>query len=309
MDEKKVLAIVDADSLVFHCSKEDLKESLDILDERVQNILTETKADYYSMFISMGNYFRHTIDPSYKANRKKYGGTPLLWTKVLKNYLMEKYGAVAGRNVEADDLCKYFYNRKYISAEPMDSGIIAGMSYESMDKETLFMLPDGVIPLSKDVKQVKVILCTPDKDLLHSIVGAHFNYSYKLQDKENPDSLIKGWWIETNFVDTEADFWRTMISGDPGDGIIGLHGCGDAFAKKLYSNLGNDTYQSRCLDAYIKHHKDIARGIYEFQKMYRLLHILDSESDFLREVGYIPEFQYRDVVKKETEQTQQETIF
>ena len=34
---------------------------------------------------------------------------------------------------------------------------------------------------------------------------------------------------------------------------------------------------------------DISQGIYNFQKNYRLLHLLDTDEDFMREIGTIPE--------------------
>jgi hypothetical protein len=33
-----------------------------------------------------------------------------------------------------------------------------------------------------------------------------------------------------------------------------------------------------------------SQGIYEFQKNYRLLHMLDCDEDFMREIGKLPEF-------------------
>jgi len=42
-----------------------------------------------------------------------------------------------------------------------------------------------------------------------------------------------------------------------------------------------------------------SQGIFEFQKNYRLLHILDTEEDFIREVGYIPELPEFRPVKEE----------
>ena len=44
----------------------------------------------------------------------------------------------------------------------------------------------------------------------------------------------------------------------------------------------------------------IQNGIYEFQKNYRLLHILEDDSDFIREVGYIPALpEIQEVIKPE----------
>ena len=34
----------------------------------------------------------------------------------------------------------------------------------------------------------------------------------------------------------------------------------------------------------------VSQGIYEFQKNYRLLHLLSSDEDFNREIGELPKF-------------------
>jgi len=274
MAEKKKLVLIDADSLVFQCSKENLKESLDIIDERINNIFEATGADYYSMFISLGGYFRHKIDPSYKSNRKKYS-TSLLWTRTLKNYLIEKYGAVAGKEVEADDLVNYFYNNKIC------------IHYDAIGNPIISAKND-IFNLTADGEEMEVILASPDKDLLQSIPGKHFNYSYKLADKENPDSLVKGFWVDTSNTEADEFLRMQMIVGDVADGINGLSGKGPVYWKKMCAE--RTPFWSEILNEYIIHHGDASVGIFEFQKNYRLLKMLGNDNDFLREVGYIPEF-------------------
>lgn len=285
----KNYVIIDADGLIYHSSKQDLKESIDILDEKIQNILNKTRADYYSMFISMGSYFRHKVNPTYKSNRKQYP-SPLLWVRTLKDYLIEGYGAIASKDVEADDLCKYFYNKNYASGITFH----AQMTFDGELQKSLFISNQGL--LIGDGEEVRVILATPDKDLLKSIPGTHFNYSYKLENKDTPEeSLVKGTWITTTKDEAYQDIWYKMIEGDSTDGIIGLRGKGRAFAKSLYSDEGRQFYDL-CLEAYVKHYNNETEAIVRFQENYRMLHILENDGDFLREVGYLPEFTYRDVI-------------
>ena len=275
---EKTLVIIDGDGLVYHASKQDLKQSLDILDEKVQNIFDSTKASHYLMLISLGTYFRNNLSPEYKANRKKYE-SPLLWTRTLKNFLIESYGAVAGRNVEADDMCAYIYNKPLYCGKPKsDNEICLDMEIFSFDPQTL-----------TDYTEVKKILCSPDKDLLNNIPGKHFNYSYKLPDKNNPDSVIKGFWIETSEDEAKINFWKSMITGDPSDNIPGLPGKGKAYAEHLYKDIAVWDMPTLCTEAYQSYYKNEAKAIFEFQKNYRLLHMLNSDEDFYREVGYIPE--------------------
>lgn len=272
---QKVLVLIDADSLVYSSSKEGLQESIENIDDKIKNIFEQTGADFYAMFISLGTYFRHRVDPAYKAQRKAYP-TQLLWTRTLKNYLIEKYGAIASKDVEADDLVAYFYNKKmFYNGEQEDIDISFEQSIYATD------------PL-------KIVVASPDKDLLQSLWGSHYNYTYRLEDRDNPNSLIKGWWVETS--ESQADEYLRMqvICGDAGDNVGGLRGRGAAYWKKI--TVHNILSWGDLLQEYITHHKDVATGVYEFQKNFRLLKLLDSDSDFFREVGYIPEFAYHKVI-------------
>ena len=292
----KTLVIIDADSLIYQSSKESLVESIEIIDEKIRNIFTQTSADYYSMFISMGVYYRHKVSSLYKSNRKKYH-SPLRWTKTLKNYLIEKYGAIAGRDVEADDLCTYFYNQFYIIDRSQSiSNFPQGEEMDALEneiEERLVILER--IPELPYEPEVRVILASPDKDLLQNIPGVHFNYTYKLLDKENPDSLIRGEWITTSEEDAGNFIWKQMITGDASDGIAGLPGKGEAFARKLYNNISLSR-PVLCFNAYLEHYEnDVTQALMRFQENYRMLHILENDSDFIREVGYIPELIYHKV--------------
>ena len=144
-------------------------------------------------------------------------------------------------------------------------------------------------------KPVDTILVSPDKDLLESIGGSHFNYSYKLLDKTNPDSLIKGWWVVTSKEEAELFKLYQLIAGDTSDGVKGIEGKG----KKFFEKLEEKSIQN-VLVQYIKQYGE-AKGIYEFQKNYRLLYLLSTNEDFFREVGYIPENLIVDKIVKQSD--------
>jgi hypothetical protein len=113
----KRLVLIDADGLLYHSSRDTIEESLTTIDEKINNILEKTEATHYSLFISQGKYFRHSIFPEYKQNRTK-SPTQLKWIKTLRQYLVEKYNAVSMNGVEADDLINYWYNKTfYISKD------------------------------------------------------------------------------------------------------------------------------------------------------------------------------------------------
>ena len=105
--KKTNLVLIDADGLIYHSSKDLLQQSIEILDEKINNILLQTQANEYILFISEGRYFRSDISEDYKSNRKKHP-SQLKWLKTLKNYLKEQWGAFSMQSVESDDLCAYY---------------------------------------------------------------------------------------------------------------------------------------------------------------------------------------------------------
>lgn len=241
------LVLIDADGLAFHALRETLNESLEVLGAKVNNIFDKTQATHYSMFLSGGKYFRHDLFEGYKKMRERQKDR-VSWKNTLKAILKEKYGAVKMYNVEADDLVSFMYYN-YPETSP--------------------------------------IIASPDKDLLFNIPGMHFNYSYKLQNKEDPSSVIEGWWVNTTVDEAKENFWTSMIVGDSTDGVIGLHGKGAKYAQKLFEGhpyINTDVYRNLVFNEYILYHGE-SKGIYEFQKTYRTLSLLSSPEDFEREVG------------------------
>ena len=273
------LAIIDGDALTYHSSKDSIHESIEIIDEKIQNIFIQTGATHYVLFISNSPYFRHQISSEYKSNRNKYK-IPLKWLKTLKSYLIENWGAQSMNLVEADDLCAYWMNKDLCIADD-DKIEPREVFVDALDYCAVENLPQF------EFESMEKVLCAVDKDLLQSIPGKHFNYTYKLEDKDNPNSVIKGWWVETSEADSD-DFKRMqMYVGDVTDNILGIPGKGI----KYYEKISQEVKPSwgEILLAYQVHYGQ-SQGIYEFQKNYRLLHLLDCDEDFIREVGEVPKF-------------------
>lgn len=271
---KKNLAIIDSDSLCYMGAKEDtLQQVIEKVDTKIQEILYETKADYYVLLVSKGKYFRHDLSvdkqskkASYKSNRV-YGIQP--WVKTVKEYLIAKYDAVWYPQLEADDITAWLMHQE------------------------LYLYPDNTISSCKisnlDLK-INKILVAKDKDLLYSIQGKHLNFSKKL-DKNN-------WgmeWIKTSLDDSLKFKANQLLIGDASDGIEALKGVGPKKAEKLLANWREGPIESYILGIYIEYYKgNTSKAIYEFQKNYRLLHMLTTDEDYIREVGYypsLPEFQ------------------
>lgn len=262
------LLLIDADGLVYHSSRDTLEESIQVLNEKIQNMFSKTEATHYSMFISQGKYFRHNLFSEYKGSRSKYP-TPLKWIKTLKSYLIENWNAQWMDNVEADDLVAYWKSKSIEYTENIQCALM-GISD-----------PNPIKPFEDKV------VCSPDKDLLQSIPGKHFNYSYKLENKEDPNSVTKGWWIETNKIKANLFKLSQVIIGDSTDSIKGCEGLGEAVWNKMVTDGVNS--ELGILSKYLNKYGQ-SQGIYEFQKNYRLLHLLDCDEDFMREVGRLPEF-------------------
>jgi len=276
------LLLIDADGLIYHSSRETLEESIQVLNDKITNMYQETGAQYSCFFISQGRYFRHAISEDYKKSR---GNTksPLKWLKTLKSYLIEEYGAQSMNLVEADDLVAYWYSRDFLLVE----GIPCSMPLEDFDA-------------GLKIEPLDTILCSPDKDLLQSIEGTFFNYSYRLVDKTKPESVEKGWWVTTD--DRESLYFQAkqLLMGDSTDGIKCLKNVGEVKASKILEGIHPKQYFSGILEEYIKEFGS-SKGIYEFQKNYRLLHLLTTDSDFMQEVGKLPEFPIINEIKpKET---------
>lgn len=277
------LALIDGDALCYQSSKETLVESIQNIDEKINNIFEKTKATHYVIFISNTPYFRHKISPDYKSGRSKYT-SPLKWLKTLKKYLIEGWGAQSMNLVEADDLITYWMNNP--------------IHYWRKDE----------IGESDAIFECKKVLCSPDKDLLQSVVGKNFNYTYKLEDKTKPESLVKGWWVETSVEDASFFIWEQMIMNDNSDGVRGIYGKGKAWCDKNFAGKSLKEVQHLVFDEYMKEY-GTEQGIHNFQKNFKLLHLLSSDEDFIREVGVLPTFpEIRQVLTKPVEEVNLEDL-
>jgi len=112
MENKKSkpnLAVIDGDSIVYICSKENLEDSIKNVDSLIKDILKQCNAQFYYLFISEGKYFRHNVSSAYKANRPPQ---TLKYIRTLKNYLKEEYNEMSVSLLEADDLNAFVINNK-----------------------------------------------------------------------------------------------------------------------------------------------------------------------------------------------------
>jgi hypothetical protein len=272
---KKKLLLWDADYIAYKHTKDDsLEEAIKKVDEHIEWILEFSKADAYVMFISEGKYFRNDIafekkeaKSSYKAKRVNTGQP---WVKVIKEYLKSKYGAYSEKLSEADDLVVYWNNKS-----------------TSQDLSRILCVDDVV----------ETIIVATDKDVLYNTVGQHIN-PCKLNKETKEWETI---WVETEENDAIKHFWIQMLMGDNTDGITGIPKIGEVKAKKFLDNKPPDlNYPEFVLRKYYQHFGE-SQGIYEFQKNYRLLKMLETDEDWLREIGYTPTLKNVQFINKQSE--------
>jgi 5'-3' exonuclease len=198
-------ALLDGDIYAFRPAAASENENLNIaiwrMEEMIDNTLAEAGADEFSIFLSGDNNFRYEVYPEYKANRPKERPRYL---KDLKNYLIEKYGAVVSDGCEADDLL----------------GIAQCTWFEGTDPKP-------------------TIICSIDKDL-RMIPGNH--YSFEIRGTNKGTSWVKP--AERCVVepfDGLRRFYLQCLTGDSTDNIKGASGIGKVKGNRILADCTNES--------------------------------------------------------------------
>lgn len=267
------LAIIDADSMCYICSKDTIKESIDAIDFLLTNILRETGSTHYYLFLSEGKYFRHSVEPNYKANRKP---SDLKFVRTLKSYLKEQYHAESLRLLEADDVVAYV--RQLAEAGTLVPG-------EDFTDNTI---------------------CAIDKDVSKQIPGMHFNYSKATWTATTPESAYRFLFTQTIMGDSGDN-----IKGIPGvgpkkaeaylEGITPQQMCRTVIA--AYKEYATVTYPKKQNNIKVANNKlpldSLDRkeelpnleenwALINYAKNYRLVYLLRDKLRIEQECGYIP---------------------
>ena len=196
----------DADSLIFSTvakaqqknpceGKEDeffsdFETCKHMFDTKIKFLKAKIKQKEIQMFISGKNNFRYNIFPDYKKNR--VGKALPLFLRELKQYAVDRYGAIESHGAEADDYTVFYAN-----------------------------------------KYRKALILAIDKDVKTQVTNKVYDY-WKEQYEE----------VNLEFI-TRAPYLQTL-TGDAGDGIIGLWRIGPKTALKIFDG----TWKS-VEDAYI----------------------------------------------------------
>ena len=116
----------------------------------------------------------------------------------------------------------------------------------------------------------KTIICSPDKDVLYQCVGMHYNYR------------------TTEFVHTSPSaalgfLWKQMLMGDSTDNIPGLKGVGEKTAQNWLKDR-TKYFEAFTIKKYVEQF-GMAEGIFKFNQTFRLVYLLKTEQDVIREFG------------------------
>ena len=115
----------------------------------------------------------------------------------------------------------------------------------------------------------KTIICSPEKDVLYQCPGMHFNYRTCEFLHTSPDAA-------------EEFLWKQVLMGDSTDNIPGIPGVGVKTAENWLMGRTNDV-EAFVLKKYIEKFGS-TEGIMQFYTNFKLVYLLQSPEDILREL-------------------------
>ena len=115
------------------------------------------------------------------------------------------------------------------------------------------------------------VICSPDKDVLYQVKGTHYNYR-------------TAEFITTSQDEADTFLWKQMLMGDPTDGIPGIPKVGEKTAETWLNNIPLQEMPQFVLEKYIEKF-GIYEGISKFAETFKLIYILKSKEDVLRETN------------------------
>ena len=118
---------------------------------------------------------------------------------------------------------------------------------------------------------LKTVICSPDKDVLYQNKGIHYNYG-------------KAETIIVDDIEANTFLWKQMLMGDSTDGIQGIPKVGPKTADTWLEPLLPNEMPEFVLNKYIEKF-GIHEGISKFAETFKLIYILKSTEDVLRETN------------------------
>jgi len=138
---------------------------------------------------------------------------------------------------------------------------------------------------------LKTIICSPDKDVLYQNKVHNYNYG-------------KGEFVEVDENDALRFLWKQVLMGDSTDGIMGIPKVGPKTADGWLKDIHPSDMPTFVLNKYIEKFGN-SEGIHRFTETFKLIYILKSKEDVLRETG----IELPDLITHEVEFSNQEELW
>ena len=122
---------------------------------------------------------------------------------------------------------------------------------------------------------LKTIICSPDKDVLYQNKGIHYNYG-------------KAETVIVDDIEAMRFLWKQMLMGDSTDGIQGIPKVGEKTANAWLQSPNTNQMPMFVLEKYVEKF-GYAEGISKFAETFKLVYMLKSKKDVLRETNVILE--------------------
>ena len=118
---------------------------------------------------------------------------------------------------------------------------------------------------------LKTVICSPDKDVLYQNKVLNYNYG-------------KGEFVEVDENDAIRFLWKQVLMGDSTDGIMGIPKVGPKTAEGWLKDMPPSDMPTFVLNKYIEKFGN-SEGIHRFTETFKLIYILKTKEDVLRETG------------------------
>ena len=118
---------------------------------------------------------------------------------------------------------------------------------------------------------LKTVICSPDKDVLYQNKVCNYNYG-------------KAEFVTVDENEATTFLWKQMLMGDSTDGIQGIPKVGPKTADRWLKNIVPQDMPKFVLEKYVEKF-GIHEGITKFAETFKLVYILKTKEDVLRETG------------------------
>jgi hypothetical protein len=129
---------------------------------------------------------------------------------------------------------------------------------------------------------LKTVICSPDKDVLYQNKVSNYNYG-------------KAEFATVDENESLRFLWKQVLMGDSTDGITGIPKVGPKTADTWLENMLPVEMPTFVLNKYIEKFGN-SEGIHRFTETFKLIYILKTKKDVLRETGIeLPELEVHKV--------------